>query len=163
MQLAAARTLTFTDATGKVIITAPIPNIGQVMDCIALDAPTPKDGAEEPAVARQRRYLAQCLVLLTPPPASRLSLVAWVAYALALRRHRAWLRTLQYPQLIDLYRKLMLCVQGIDFDTVEEFERALEAQKKSTVMTPPSPAPTSSPESASSSSASPSTSTPCPA
>ena len=156
MHLAPARILTFTDAaTGAEIFSTPMPTLAQIEACIRLDAPTPEAGAAEAPLARHRRYVEQLLALVVPAELP--------ADAPLRTERRAFLRSLQYPQLIDLYRKLMLPVQGIDFDTIEEFERALDAQKKSTPTPDPSPAPTSSPGSASSSSGSPSTSTPSPA
>lgn len=145
MQLAPPRILDFTDAaTGAVIVSCPMPSLVQIEACIRLDAATPEDASVENAITRHRRYVAQCVVLLTPAPASRLSFLAWWRYLASRRQRRAWLRSLQYPQLLDLYRKLMLSVQGVDFDTLEQFEAALEAQKKSTPTVPLNPEPTSS-------------------
>ena len=158
MQLVAAKILTFTDAaTGAVVFSAPVPCLSQIEACIALEPVGPAKVVgghvpgleEEGPVARQRRYLAQCLALVCPPAPSAWALRALAAAWLHRRRARRWLRSLQYPQLLDVYRKLMLAVQGVDFDTLEEFERALEAQKKSTPAAPPNPETMSSSGSAS--------------
>lgn len=161
MHLLPSKILTFTDATtGAVIFSAPMPCLAQIEACIRLEpASAPQggasagaahDGAGESSIARQRRFFAQCLVLLCPPVTTPWHLPTVVAAWRHRRRARAWLRSLQYPQLLDVYRKLMLAVQGVDFETLEDFERALEAQKKSTPAAPTDPATRSSTTSASS-------------
>ena len=113
MHLAPARILTFTDAaTGAEIFSTPMPTLAQIEACIRLDAPTPEAGAAEAPLARHRRYVEQLLALVVPAELP--------ADAPLRTERRAFLRSLQYPQLIDLYRKLMLPVQGIDFDTIEK-------------------------------------------
>lgn len=159
MHLAPAKPIVFTDPhSGSVLFSAPTPCLAQIEDCIRLEPDGEKhsgvrsqnsgDGGKIPepesAVARQRRMLAQCRVLLCPPVLDAHSPLAWWQAWRHRRRAERFLRGLQYPQLLDLYRKLMLAVQGVDFDTVEEFERALEAQKKSTRTAPPNPATPSS-------------------
>jgi hypothetical protein len=146
MQLAPAKTLAFTDpTTGAVLFSTPMPCLAQIEACLRLEPADHK--APEAPVARQRRYLAQCLALLCPAGLSPLDWPRWLAAYRHRRAARRWLLSLQYPQLLDVYRKLMLAVQGVDFDTVEEFENALAAQKKSTQLAPLNPATRSSPAS----------------
>jgi hypothetical protein len=134
MHLAPPRYLDITDAAGAVI-SIPMPILAQIEACIRLDTDTPAvlDGA----LGRHQRIVAQLLALTVPLDAPAEDKAA----------REAWLRTLQYHQLLDLHRKMMLWVQGIDFDSQEQFEAALEAQKKSMPTEPPSPAPKSSPAS----------------
>lgn len=143
MHLAPPRILSFTDAAGAVVLEFPMPSLAQIEDCVKLDLPSPD--AAEAGVDRHRRMLEQLLVLVSPhglPAAER-------------EARAGFLRSLQYHQLLDLRAKVLLTVQGIDFDTIEEFEAALAAQKKSTPTAPPSPEPKSSPGSAISPSVSP--------
>ncbi len=158
MHLAPAKILQFTDAaTGAIVFSSPVPCLAQIEACIRLEPPGPAKVIgghvpglpEEGAIARQRRYLAQCLALLCPPVTRAWHPPSWLAAWRHRRRAKAWLLSLQYPQLLDVYRKLMLAVQGVDFETVEEFEKALEAQKKSTPVAEPTAATTSSSASAS--------------
>lgn len=140
MQLVPAKTLAFTEpSSGAVLFAAPMPCLAQIEACIALEPEAGGQRAEGP-VARQHRYLAQCVVLLAPPVLEAGSPLAMARAWGRQRAARRWLRSLQYPQLLDVYRKLMLAVQGIDFDSIEEFERAERAQKKSTQGAPPNPA-----------------------
>ncbi|MDF3058015.1 MAG: hypothetical protein K0R17_2230 [Rariglobus sp.] len=148
MHLAPPRSLFLTDAdTGAPVFECPMPILAQIEDCIRLD--TPAEGVIEDALSRHQRIIAQLLVLTVPNTGD----VA--ADNLAKSTRTAWLRSLQYHQLLDLHRKMMLWVQGIDFETQEQFEAALEAQKKSTLSEPLNPEPSPSPDSASSACASP--------
>ncbi|MFA6962450.1 MAG: hypothetical protein WC205_16970 [Opitutaceae bacterium] len=138
MHLASPRYLDITDAATGAVISIPMPILAQIEECIRLD--TPEAGVVPDALSQHKRIIAQLVALTVPLDA-----------AAALKEERtAWLRTLQYHQLLDLHRKMMLWVQGIDFETQEQFEAALEAQKKSTPIAPLSPEPKSSPDSASS-------------
>lgn len=142
MHLAPPRYLDIIDATGDVI-SIPMPVLAQIEACIRLDTDEP--AIVQDAHTRHTRIIAQLVALTVPLDA-----------AAELKAARdAWLRGLQYHQLLDLHRKMMLWVQGIDFETQEQFEAALEAQKKSTPTAPPSPEPKSSLDSATSPSASP--------
>lgn len=143
MHLAPPRYLDITDATTGATISIPMPVLAQIEECIRIDTPTA--GVVEDALSRHKRIIAQLVVLTVPldaPEPDR-------------ETRRAWLGSLQYHQLLDLHRKMMLWVQGIDFDTQEQFEAALEAQKKSVPTSPLNPAPKSSPASANSPSVSP--------
>lgn len=121
MQIAPPRLYEFTDDTGAIIFAFPSPSLDQIEECIKLDVPTPE--TTEDALSRHRRILAQLVVLTVPRDSDEADRDA----------RTAWLRGLQYHQLLDVYRKTMLTVQGIDFETIEEFEHALAAQKKSTL------------------------------
>lgn len=148
MQIAPAKTLTFTHPTsGEILFSAPEPTLAQVEACIRLEPAAPEQG--QGSVERQRRMFAQCVELLCPPLFSPDAPFACLAAWRRRRAARRWLRSLQYAQLVDLYRKLMLAVQGVDFESLEEFERALAAQKKSTDTARQSPVTTSSPGAAS--------------
>lgn len=151
MHLPPPRTFDIHDAAGAVVCSFPMPILAQVEACVRLDLPVP--GVMEDALSRHTRIIAQLLALTVPPGAPGDEQAA----------REAWLRTLQYHQLLDLHRKVMLWLQGVDFETQEEFEAALVAQKKSTPITPLSPEPKPSTDSNSSSSDSPTTSTPSPA
>lgn len=145
MRIAPSKSLTFNDHdTGAVLFSAPMPCLAQIEACVRLEPAVAEDAAKEPAVARQRRMYDQCLVLLCPPVFDEYAPLAWVRAWRHRRRATRWLRRLQYPQMLDLYRKLMLAVQGVDFETLEDFERALDAQKKSTQGAPLNPATPSS-------------------
>lgn len=146
MHLAPPRYLDIKDASGAVI-SIPMPVLAQIEECIRLDA----DAAAvvENALDRHKRIIAQ-LVALTVPTTGDVE-----ADGLERSTRRAWLAGLQYHQLLDLHRKMMLWVQGIDFDTQEQFEAALEAQKKSTPIAPLNPDPKPSPDSEPSASVSP--------
>lgn len=152
MHLAPPRYMDITDATGAVIA-IPMPILAQIEACIRLDAPAA--GGLEDAHIRHKRVINQivALTVLVAPPFWQFR--AWWCHRKARLARIAWLRTLQYHQLLDLHGKLMLWVQGIDFDTQEKFEAALADQKKSTVTAPPSHEPTPSPVSATSPSVSP--------
>jgi hypothetical protein len=142
MQLAPPRYLDITDAAGAVI-SIPMPVLAQIEECIRLDAP--EAGVVPDALSQHKRIIAQLIELTVPGGIKNPESAV----------REAWLRGLQYHQLLDLHRKMMLWVQGIDFETQEQFEAALEAQKKSTVTAPPSPEPMPSPVSETSPSVSP--------
>lgn len=143
MHLPPPRYLDITDAATGNVVSFPMPILAQIEACIRLDAPEP--GAIEDAHTRHTRIIAQLVALTVPLDAAPEEKAG----------RETWLRTLQYHQLLDLHRKMLLWLQGIDFETQEQFEAALEAQKKSTVIEPPSPEPSASPESAISPPASP--------
>jgi len=136
------------------------PSVGQIEAMLALE-PDEATANDEPTIARVRRSMRQCRLLLDEPAPATASPLAWWAWWRQRRRQRAFISALGYGAFSAVYQLLQLSTQGIDLDSIEALADAAQAarKKKAPDLTPP----TSSTTSASCATSSPTTSGSSPA